>query len=171
MLRNPVYVVLFRDVLAIAVRNAISMRADVLASMSDALERYAAIVRFVERLRAPGLLVSTEKVLARKEAFVDYLVDYLGLGAAVGPEERQRAVDFITLIPPYYLDKARLTFEGELEQVMSERVAGWAIVGNQPAPAKLVIRVNGSLVGTTTANVLREDLKEAGKHRTGLLWV
>lgn len=167
MLRKPVYVVLFRDVLAIANRNVLSMKAELVPAMRQALDGYAEVLRFVEQADASALLVSVEKVMLHKEAFLGRLVDYLALGELATPPRRQAASDFITVDPPNYLESSRLRFLGHVDRATPRYVGGWAYIRNELAPVELRVLVNGNPVGEITADRPRKDVKERTAHPTG----
>ncbi len=167
LLRNPVYLFIFRDVMVISNRSAISMKKAVVPAMRRAHDAVGNILTFIERAPVSGVLLSTEKVLLRKDEFVDRLIDYLGLESVVTRAERQRAKDFITIDPVDYLDRSRLEFIGHVGPATPSFVAGWAWVRNSPKPAKLQISVNGLLAGSTTADRPRPDVKARGFHQTG----
>ena len=167
LLRNPVYLYVFRDPVCIANRNAISMKAEIIPSMREALERSFEMLGFVEKIDAPGLLISTEKSLLHKNDFVDRLVEFLGLDDAVSSDARQQAKDFIAVDPRLYLDSSRLRFAGFLERANPKFVSGWALIRHRAQPVDLEIRINGELVGTIKANRQRQDVREQGLHETG----
>jgi hypothetical protein len=165
LFRQPVYLFVFRDIFSIAQRNQISMKSDVLNDMRATLRNYGMILDFIEHTAPQGLLLSTEKTLTHTETVFDHMIDYLGL--SVTPAQRKAALAFVQLDPPQYLQSTRLHFLGSVDRALPEFVAGWALIRNHPAPANLVIRLNGDFVGTTTADISRPDLVEKGVHPTG----
>jgi hypothetical protein len=165
LLRAPVYLCIFRDVLAVASRNTLSMRAELWPSLRQPLLHYSMLLDFLEREAPPALLVSAEKALLHREAFVRRVVDYLGL--QVKPARLERAIDFIQVDPPEYLTRSRLRFRGTLDKATPEAVAGWACLLHRPRPVTLVVSINGGRVGTVVADRPRPALKKRGLHPTG----
>jgi len=138
--------------------------------MRRAHDELGRILRFVEQAQVSGVLLSAEKVLLRKDEFVDRLIDYLGLESRVTQIERQDAKDFITVDPVDYLDSSHIGLRelvGYVDHATPTFVAGWADVRNSPEPAELRISVNGSPAGSTTADLPRPDVKDRGFHPTG----
>jgi len=170
LLRNPVYLFIFRDIMATANRDAISMKAELLPGMRRAQQAVSQMLDFIEGNDVSGLLLSAEKVVVRKGEFVDRLVAYLGLEEQITAQARQRAKDFITIDPADYLTSShagRLVFRGNVDMATPAMVAGWACIQNSPGAVALRIGVNGQEVGTTVANLPRPDVQARGFHHTG----
>jgi hypothetical protein len=165
LFRNPVYIVIFRDVLAIGNRNALSMKSDALKSMKQSLRQYEVVRQFVESEHPSALLVSNEKAVIHPQTFVGELVDWLGL--EVSDEKLSAAADSIVVDHPQYLNVSRLQFLGRLDKATPEYVAGWAFIKGRNGPAKLEVRVNGQLVATIAAERHRPDVEKKGLHPTG----
>lgn len=99
MLRNPHLVFMFRDPLAIAMRNNISMGADLLKGIENSLNTYGKILTKLKSVSCPVLLVSYEKALLKRLEFVEELCRFLDL-----PEERaKKSVENIELDRATYL--------------------------------------------------------------------
>ncbi|MGB5468627.1 MAG: sulfotransferase [Sedimenticolaceae bacterium] len=168
-LRDPHYVVVFRDLFAIANRNRISMGANLLANMQRSADEYRQLLNFLERLRAPCLLVSYEKALRHKEAFVDTLCGFAGLQPPA--PVRARAVAFVAPSPPAYLKASRAgRVIGHIDAVQADQVFGWAarrLQAPDAGPLQVTLEVNGQTVAVTPANAMRPDLVSHGAHPTG----
>ena len=168
LLRNPRYVVIFRDVFAIANRNRISMGAGVVENMLRSVEEYRKLLDFLQHESPPALLVSYDKALRHKEAFVDTLCEFAGLDADAAA--RRGAVEFITPSPEAYLRSTRAgRVVGHLDVVQPDRVLGWAARQPDPgtAPLQVSLSVNGHPVAAGTADRPRPDLVTHGVHPTG----
>lgn len=163
--REPVYLFVFRDLFSVASRNQISMRVDLLENMRASVKGYATVIDFIDTVRPRGVLVSCEKVLTDTRQVLDHLISYLDL--RVSPTQRQAALDFVQPDPPQYLQSTRLHFMGSFDHATTEFVTGWALIRNHSTPARLIISVNGSAVGTTTASLPRPDVRSKGLHPTG----
>ncbi len=77
LLRNPRYIFIYRDVLAISSRRSqIFPDHDHFRFMRDYLNKYAQIVRFAEKNAFPALHVSYEKMLTNTDAFSRALCEF-----------------------------------------------------------------------------------------------
>lgn len=159
-LRNPRYIVVFRDVLAIANRNRISIEQDLLQGLRVAAQEYQTLVELVAVLRKPTLLVSYEKALLEPAAFVDALAAFTGTTTA---EARRAALDAIEPGGDAYLEQSRARRSlGRIERVAEEGIAGWAMMTGVGEPVEVDIRLNGSLLATVRADRPRPDLNRPG---------
>ncbi|WP_319531940.1 hypothetical protein [uncultured Cohaesibacter sp.] len=123
MFRNPHIVATFRDPIAIARRNEISMLGDPIEGLLRANEETADLIRFVRSLDCPALLASYEKASANGATFLDKLLDFLNLDPT--EQERQKALDCISNGPESYLKNTHVRFEGELTSVNRRQARGW----------------------------------------------
>ncbi len=152
--RNPIYLIVFKDIFSIANRNYLSMDQDLLVGLEKAQEDYSKILRFLKRNKALNYFTfSYEKILQKKEIFVDTLIDIIG-SEHIDDDRRVEALAFIEPNPIQYLDRSRKTKSmGRVEKITQEIVSGWGkyIVGGQPAVAELYI--NDQKVKTMLANL------------------
>ena len=165
-LRNPLYIITYRDAFAVANRNRISMNADLLKSMETVLYTYQQITKLIKKHSLNGLLISLEKALSNKEAFVEQLIEYCGLQPT--EVQRQAALDFIQKDPKKYLDVTRKNKSiGNLESVGQDGVVGWARYVENERTALVDLYIDGNKVASTKADVFREDLLTGGIHSSG----
>lgn len=92
-LRNPHFVTVVRNPVAVAMSNHYHSGMDVDQSLRTAMGYYNQIVDFVAATDAPLMLIDYERALREQRPFVDGLVEFLGLDVA--PADRDRAVRFI----------------------------------------------------------------------------
>ena len=104
-LRNPVFVVIFRDLLAIANRARLSAGRDVAAIMQRQGKEYQRIVDFVSTGRFYSVLVSYEKLSMYPDKVVDAFADSAGLD--VTSEQLRAASGFVRPAPEDYLKVSR----------------------------------------------------------------
>jgi hypothetical protein len=78
---KPVFVTVFRDILATAKRNQLSMNWTLETALTEAIEKNSALVKFIESQNTPNLLVSYEKVIQNPSRFVTSLLDFCKLKA------------------------------------------------------------------------------------------
>src|SRR5690606_38583351 len=77
--RNPHFIIVYRDLLSIALRNNISMEVDLHQSLKMATQTYLLINDFVATTKAPVMLVSYEKAITKKRNFIKTLAQYLDI--------------------------------------------------------------------------------------------
>lgn len=164
--RNPFYVVVFRDVFAIANRNRISMFSDVVANMQDATQQFRLILNFIAGLQEPALLVSYEKAMTGPEHFVHALRDFVGVG---DKSAINAAIGFIKPDSEIYLRASRITSAiGSLDKAQGNRISGWAMYSQAPKQvAKLLIKINDDREFVVLADHFRQDLLSKSIHPTG----
>lgn len=189
MFRQPVYVVVLRDVLAIAKRRATSMDKTLLAQRLKATGgQYAAsmvhdrdamlrqmfwaamfnlrLLAFMYFSRRPMLVVSYEKALLRPQDFVDGLAGFLGIQ---DQSRRSAAVAFVKPSPREYVMRstthAQLDAEGKhfgyVDVVEARLVTGWALSLGADESSELLLKINGQPVQTTHAAIPRPDVQKA----------
>ncbi len=158
--RAPEYIVVFRDLFAIANRNRISVRAGLLANMNDSLIRYKRLLTFLERNERRTLLVSYEKAMLDRQAFVKALADFVAIG---GEQGMRNAEAHVRRDDPAYLRGSRnWGGVGHLTVPAHNIIGGWAYVRGQDESAMVDIAVNGSAIATIRASLPIDDLKQRG---------
>jgi|AntAceMinimDraft_5_1070358.scaffolds.fasta_scaffold27249_2 hypothetical protein len=78
-MRNPRAIVVFRDVLAISLRNNISVGAELVDAMEAAVRGNAVLISQVVTAEVPTLMVSYEKALQYPERCVQAIADHCGI--------------------------------------------------------------------------------------------
>ncbi len=159
-LRNPRLIVTFRDILAIAMRNNISMQMDVLPSLPRYVAEYGELVRNIAAVKCPMLLVSYEKFLQFPEESIDAVAQFCGV--PMTEELRDKAMKVVRNGPDIYLQASRLRYTGHVDRVVQGKLRGWAMVVDQPRiKAKVRLYADGKLIASATANRPRTDLINA----------
>lgn len=102
VMRNPRLIVIFRDILAISMRNEISAQTEIWDSMRRAIKSYNQLVSSLEELNCPILLLSYEKCLMRPEEMVSEISEFCGLDYDAGITRRV-ANEVIKESDPLYL--------------------------------------------------------------------
>ncbi len=165
LFRNPRLIVPFRDVLAIALRNYVSVQSDVDRVLAQHTREYADLVAVLDTVRHPILMVSYEKALADPERYLDTLIEFCGLSP--GPESYDAALNFIEPEPQLYRERARLKYVGEVAPLEGRSLRGWAGIAGRPGKYALVeLRINGKPRKTTTANLTVDFRKGMPGRRT-----
>lgn len=165
-LRNPIFIVTFKDLFAISNRNRISMNFNLLDNMNTVWLQYGRLLQLIRRPGFNGLLVSVDGAVRDKETFLAELISFCSLTPT--REQRSEALAFITSDPERYLDVARTTKSiGYLDGVSSECIHGWARYLDNERVATVVLFIDGSEVARTRANLFRQDLLDTELHYTG----
>ena len=159
--RNPRVIVPFRDILAIAVRNQISMQMDPLKLLPKLADEYRDLVAAISRSSVPCLLLSYEKAVQSPTETVAQIASFCGLASSEG--EIRAASEVIENGNPQYVRAARLDYVGFVGRLVDGRLRGWV-----KAKTRDDIRVNveleldGAVAQRTRADLLRPDVQKAG---------
>ncbi|WP_226662955.1 hypothetical protein [Microbulbifer aggregans] len=167
-LRNPHFIVVFRDLFSIANRNSISMKSDMRQGLQDALDSYASVVGFLHRVESPVMLVSSDKVVRYKQAFLKGLSDFCGLEPTA--TQMDKASQFISTEPKDYMDKTRITKARgavNIKFLKTGVLKGWARGIHHVNPVTVDVEVNGKIAASLEANIYREHLHKPNVHPTG----
>ncbi|OGS95972.1 MAG: hypothetical protein A3H31_03220 [Gallionellales bacterium RIFCSPLOWO2_02_FULL_57_47] len=162
-LRNPYFLVIYRDIFAIANRNSISAYGDLFENMKSALNYYTELGEFLASNKSPAMLISYEKVMLNPEVFVEKLRMFLGMGH----EHQSNTIAFIEPNKPAYLRATDNRCNGFIDRVGAGYVAGWAYSKNQSLPVMVDVEVNGHLVQSVLADQYRSDVQTIVKHPNG----
>ena len=106
--RSPRFVVVFRDPLAIALRNEISMNAEFRSQLLRTTQETAKLASFALSLSEPAMLVSYEKAMDDREAFVSALSGFVGIAASA--DVQAAAASHIQNGPRTYLLASQIRF-------------------------------------------------------------
>ncbi|MGG6294560.1 sulfotransferase [Leptolyngbya sp. AN02str] len=157
-LRNPHFVIVFRDHLAIAVRNSISVNTDVLRNLTRTNREYETLINFCAETQYPVLLVSYEKAILKQDSFLKHLAHFCNV--PMDDEKLLEVKKAIELDRPEYLKRARkMPVVGILEPITDGIVRGWAYSNSSQDEIQLDILINQKKVASTVANLPREDVK------------
>lgn len=165
--RNPVFLIIFKDIFSISNRNKISMQGDVVSELEKAYDAYGKIVSFVREESPNAFLLSYEKIMQNKEMFVDLLIDLIGVDS-VSQEQKIATLDFIEPNPEEYLRASRITHGvGQIGSVSKDKVVGWGKYIYSDDTALVELYINDVLVDTVEAKDFRQHALDDGKHSTG----
>lgn len=92
LFRKPRVIVTFRDPLAIALRNNISMGSELKHALVAASSSLVELASFVNNLEVPTLLVSYEKALSAPMIVTTSIAEFVGVNAAPRIAEASRAI-------------------------------------------------------------------------------
>lgn len=100
--RSPRLVIVFRDILAIALRNNITYGGDIALDLKRGVKGYQNLVDTVLRLNVPTLLISYEKALMAPEECISAVASFTGKEIS-DDERRDIARETIRASDPRYL--------------------------------------------------------------------
>jgi hypothetical protein len=159
-IRDVRYLVVFRDVLAVANRNKISVDTDVLRGMQANLALEMRIVAFLAKSSRPALLFSYEKAALFPKEVSGAVLGFAGSVASelavkelcqvIQPNE----LEYVTTQDPLHLNTTL-----HVDVLERGRIAGWARCsdGNQ---VSVRIEINEEPVAETTCSLPRVDLAQ-----------
>jgi len=159
-IRNPHYIIPFRDYVSIAVRNNMAINTDPQTNLIDThVNRYSKVIEFVQQNEQPILLFSYEKAVIYPRYFVSQIAQFLGVSDSKNIE---KAITSIDVGDNRYVKINKNL--GNLDKVSNGKVHGWAKRATSASPLTLKLYVDGNYVKEIVANKPRKDLSQIGKH-------
>lgn len=161
VLRKPRVIVLFRDILAISMRNHVSVQMDILPALPRLVHDYGVLVSNISALNCPMMLVSYEKFLQFPRESVQATAAFSG----VDLDDAQIAgcLEIVRNGPETYLQSSRFRYTGHVDRVVNGKLRGWAMVVGQPKiKAKVHLVSDGRVIASGAASRPRPDLLAAG---------
>ncbi len=163
LFREPVYVVIFRDIFATANRRVTLFNIELLTEMFKIVGLNFLLLVFLRLSKRPILIVSYEKALLFPEDFVTGLSLFLGLD---DPVKKAEAAQFINPSPTEYTasllnyraNREKRAYLGYIDQLDVNLITGWALSTSNPHPVYLELFVNGVLKQSVTADLSRPDV-------------
>lgn len=160
-LRNPRIVMTLRDPAAIAVRNSKSAYHDLWRGVHIAAKLTRAALAALDNVNCPVLLVSYEKAMTNRAAFLQRLAIFCGLQPT---QARLSAAESVMQNgPALYLQNARIIYDGSFK-IENGRLRGW-IASNTAIPM-CELCIGGEVIQTFKPG-LRVDVAP----RTGEGWL
>jgi hypothetical protein len=158
--RNPHLIVIFRDPVAVAVRNALSEHYPEMQALTSATNAAYSLSRFVERVGCPVLLLSYEKALLFPGMLIDNLLAFCGLRL----DDATRNQMFLRVQPnrAEYLEAARRRFVGAIDGMLDGQLYGWCAQEGRVDPVTLELFADEKLVANIVADQYRQDLARIG---------
>lgn len=160
LFRNPRLIVVFRDPVAVAVRDALSEHFDPQDSLDLTAHAMVSLIAFAQRAGCPTLMVSYEKAITAPEAFLRSLLPFCGIDET--PDLMDRLMGVVEPNNPAYLATANTQFTGYVEGVLSGQVYGWCRQWDTLTPVSLDVFADDRLLMTVLADHHRADLAANG---------
>lgn len=160
LFRNPHLIVIYRDPVAVAMRQVLSDYYDPMRALTDITGAQEALTQFTRRADCPLLLLSYEKFLITPHPVIDALLGFCGLAAT---EDAHRSLmQEVQPNRPEYLAVANNRFEGCIDGMFKGRLQGWCRHLDRLDPVELDVLANGILLQSVKADRFREDLANGG---------
>jgi hypothetical protein len=158
--RNPHLIVIYRDPVAVAVRNALVEQVDGTQALIETTAAMHSLVQFVRASRLPFLMLSYEKALVFPQVFIDSLLSFCGI--ALDDARRGSLAQYVQPNRTQYVLNSKRVFEGNLEGVLDGKLHGWARHIGNLSPVLLDLLIDERLAATFPAGDFRSDLLAAG---------
>lgn len=179
LFKNPHYVFVYRDILAVSMRRNLVHGTSISDAMSNSLAGYQNILRFIQQAKPNALHVSFEKLLHDKKGYAEALLNFCGIEP--GKEQVESVMEAVTAYPDSYTQWAshhterqklqREGFDGCIDSFTKEYVSGWLLKKptffGKEIPLSLEVFLNGNPVACIVADQRRQDLVEAGLSKHG----
>jgi len=160
LFRNPHLIVIYRDPVAVAVRNALSEHFGELETVVKTANAMYGLSQFVQRADCPVLLLSYEKALSLPNMVIDRVLEFCGMrldGAA-----RSRLLLHVQPNRAEYMAAATASFEGRIDGMLNGRLYGWCRQSGRLEPIRLEVYADDRRLETLVADAFRDDLAAAG---------
>ncbi|HME23936.1 MAG TPA: hypothetical protein VKI44_21845 [Acetobacteraceae bacterium] len=157
--RNPHLIVIFRDPVAVAGRNALSEQTDGIQAIVEATAAMHSLAQFVRASCLPFLFLSYEKALVFPRVFVDSVLSFCGIAL-----DEAKRTDLLHHVQPnrtQYVLTSKRTFQGYLEGVLDGKLCGWARHVGDLSPVTLDLLIDDKLAATFPSGEFRDDLMAA----------
>lgn len=160
LFRNPHLIVVYRDPVAVAVRNALSEHLDERTALLGATNAMDSLAHFIDRAECPVLMLSYEKALSFPNIVIDTVSEFCG----VKVEQQTRNQLFVQIQPnrAEYLAAATRHFAGYVDGILEGQLRGWCVQVGRIEPVQLSLFADEQLVASFRADKYREDLAIGG---------
>lgn len=160
LLRNPRYIVMFRDILAISVRNELSVAQEVGHGLRTTARQQQELVEAVLSTKSPVLLMSYEKCLAFPTSAIKAVASFCG--AELDDEQVAQLLPVISANDAGYIRGSRAVYEGHIDRLVNGTLFGWARRVDVEQELNVEILVNDTVVAKGLAATERPDLAASG---------
>lgn len=160
---NPVFVVTMRNPLTAAVSGERWGGQSWRGAFVRATVNQCVYALFAMRTRRPVLLCSFEDAVRDSATLLDQLAGFLGV--TVTQDMRERTFEFVQPTVGY---RTTRRLQGWVEQLSPSGAVGWvADLTDLSRVLTVEISVSGQMIARGPADMMREDVAEAGHHATG----
>ncbi len=153
LFRNPRLILIFRDPIAVAQRNIVSMHSYLAIELDCAIKALVALTSFALEAECPVLLISYEKALMKRDVFLDQVLRFCGIPQSPG-DTLQTA---IAPENPRYREVTQLRLEGAIEGIEARKLIGWCRIPENCEAVSLELLVSEMPARAFEANLVRPD--------------
>ncbi len=159
----PRYLLIQRDVAAIAARRAARMPAAPTNMLGSIMTLQQQLIDFAVECGRPVMLASYEKALLKPKELVEQIVDFL---LPYQPDEQQIEAAMQVIAPSpdaYFTGRRRYRIEGEFEGIEQGHLVGWVVdreALDQPVHCEMI--VDGTSYPMTTQRIRPEIAAKYG---------
>ena len=160
LFRNPHLIVIYRDPVAVAMRNVLSEHVAELDALISAANGMHSMAQFVKMAQCPVLLLSYEKALTFPNIAIDSLIEFCDLQL----DDNGRNRLFLQVQPnrAEYLAAATRHFAGCIDGVLDGQLYGWCLQVGRMEPVRLDLFADDRPIETFRADRYRQDLATGG---------
>lgn len=158
--RNPHLIGIFRDPVAVAMRNALSEHTDQMQGVIAAAGAMQAMARFADLTDCPMLLLSYEKIVSFPPLLIDSVLDFCGI--TVNKTKRAALLEQVKPNNPDYLAVASRRFLGRIDSLTNGSLFGWCYEENRLEPVRLDVLADDLPLESCNADQYRADLASGG---------
>jgi hypothetical protein len=158
--RNPVYILVLRNVVTTAARQAPHFQRPFEKCLTKVLTGYRWLTRFAMASGRPLLIINYEAAMQNKEEVAQTLADFCG--APLSEERYRAALAFMDNQKGYQwlMDDHTASLVGFIERVADKQVCGWAFNPQTLQPVTLALLHEGREIARTTAHHPRPDVQK-----------
>jgi hypothetical protein len=156
--RNPYLIVICRDPVAVAVRNALSEHYDPLESFQSTAHALSAFGAFAQAAPCPVLMLSYEKAITAPGQTLEALLSFCGI--TPDPDLKLALLQAIRPNNPDYLAVANSEYRGFVDSFRNGKLLGWCWRVGSLAPVLVDIYADDVLLTSVIADQYRADLAD-----------
>lgn len=160
LFRNPHLIVVCRDPVAIAMRDALPEYIDKLDGIVKTANAMYGVAQYVQRANCPALLLSYEKALSLPNVMIDRVLEFCGI--RLDDATRSRLLLHVQPNRVEYLAAATSSFEGRIDGLLDGHLYGWCRQSGRLEPVRLDVYADDRHIESLFANAYRDDLMAAG---------
>lgn len=158
--RNLHVIAVFRDPIAIGVRQALAEHESPLHTARNAARAMSELIAFMEQTACPTLMLSYEKCIVYPEAVIDTFMSFCGFGTDA--DLRRRLLEKVRPNDQEYVANVRRIFNGNVDGLTGTSLNGWCWDQVSHESFSLDVCFDGKKVTSVTADRFRRDVLDAG---------
>lgn len=159
-IRNPIFIIPFKDILSISLRKNISIDMDFNDSLRETIKQMNELMQYIYQNKTPTILFSYEKAILNPDNFVQEIVKLLVL-ENITTEQISTAINSISINPKEYLESSRIKINGRVDNLKDGILSGWTKADIDDRVVEInVYDLHYNLISCGKASMFRQDLKD-----------